>query len=64
MERIFQLLAVLLAVAAVYFFWAGNNDGAFLSGVFGSVAFFLSIRAQVKKRTRDREAAAEPTSEA
>ncbi|MEO8649234.1 MAG: MnhB domain-containing protein [Acidobacteriota bacterium] len=63
MERIFQVLAVVLAAAAVYFFWVGNNDGAFLAGVFGSVAFFLSIRAQVKKRNRDREVAAKPTSE-
>ena len=55
MERVFQVVAVILAVTAAYFLWAGNNDGAFVSAVVGCVAFFLSIRAQVKERNRVRE---------
>lgn len=55
-ERIFQVLAVVLAGAAAYFLWTGNKDGAFVSAVLGCVAFFLSVRFQVKERNRVREA--------
>jgi len=50
-ETIFQILAVAVAVAAAYFLWAGNKDGAFISVVLGCVAFFISIRFQAKART-------------
>jgi len=56
MERIFQVSAGALAVAAAYFLWTGNRDGAFVSAVLGCVAFFLSVRAQVKARNAVREA--------
>jgi hypothetical protein len=59
MERIFQISAVILAGVAAIFLWRGNADGAFISGVFGAVSFFLSIRTQVKERNRQRELAAE-----
>ena len=55
-ERIFQIVAVILAGIAAYFFWVGNTEGAFVSAVLGCVAFFLSIRFQVKERNREREA--------
>ncbi|MGB7207604.1 MAG: hypothetical protein WBD27_02985 [Pyrinomonadaceae bacterium] len=55
MERIFQIVAVILAGVAAYFLWAGNNDRAFVSAVLGCVAFFLSVRFQVKERNRIRE---------
>jgi flagellar basal body-associated protein FliL len=55
-EYIFQILAVVLAGAAAYFFWFGNKDGAFISVVLGCVAFFLSVRFQVKARNQVREA--------
>ena len=48
-------MAVILAGVAAYFLWAGNNDGAFVSAVLGSVSFFLSVRFQVKERNRIRE---------
>lgn len=49
-DMVFQVLAVALAVAAAYFLWLGNKDGAFVSVVLGCVAFFLSIRFQAKAR--------------
>ena len=52
MERIFQIVAVILAGIAAYFFWQGNADGAFVSGVLGAVSFFLSVRFQVKERMK------------
>jgi hypothetical protein len=55
MDRVFQVLAVILAGAAAYFLWAGNKDGAFVCAVLGCVSFFLSIRVQVKERNRIRE---------
>lgn len=56
MERIFQILAAILAGVAAFFLWTGNNDRAFVSAVLGCVSFFLSIRTQVKERNRKREA--------
>lgn len=55
-ERIFQIVAVILAGIAAYFLWNGNKDGAFVSAVLGCVAFFLSVRFQVKERNQEREA--------
>ncbi|MGE3466448.1 MAG: hypothetical protein AB7J13_05895 [Pyrinomonadaceae bacterium] len=54
----FQILAVVLAMVAAYFWWQGDIDGMFLSAVAGAVSFFLSIRFQVKARIAEREAAA------
>jgi hypothetical protein len=56
MDRVFQIVAVIVAGVAVYFLWAGNNDAAFVAAVLGSVAFFLSVRFQVKERNQQRDA--------
>ena len=55
MDRLFQILAVILAGFAAYFLWSGNNDWAFVAAVSGCVAFFLSVRFQVKERNRIRD---------
>ncbi len=55
MERLFQILAVILIGVAAYFLWTGNKDGTFVAAVLGAVAFFLSIRFQVKERLKQRE---------
>ena len=59
MERIFQIIAVILAMVAAYFLWAGKKDEAFVSIVLACVSFFLSVRFQVKERNRLREAQAQ-----
>ena len=59
MERLFQASAVILALAAGYFLWSGNKDGAFVCAALGCVAFFLSVRTQVKERNRIRADEAE-----
>ena len=56
MERFFQVLAVILIGVAAYFLWRGNSDGTFVAAVLGAVAFFLSIRFQVKEKLKTREA--------
>ena len=55
-DKMFQILAVVLGGTAAYFLWTGNKDGAFVSAVLGCVAFFLSVRFQVKARNAVREA--------
>jgi len=55
MERIFQILAVILAGVAAFFYWKGNVDGLYLAAVAGAVSFFLSVRFQVKERNKIRE---------
>ena len=55
-ETAFQIAAVVLGGAAAYFLLSGNKDGAFVSAVLGCVAFFLSVRFQVKARNTAREA--------
>lgn len=60
MERVFQIVAVILAGIAAYFLWQGNGDGAFVSGALGAVSFFLSVRFQVKERNKEREAIENP----
>jgi hypothetical protein len=55
MVRIFQIAAVALAGVAAYFLWSGQDERAFVAAVVGAVAFFLSIRFQVKERNRVRE---------
>ena len=55
MERLFQILAVILIGVAAYFLWEGHKDGTFIAAVLGAVAFFLSVRFQVKERLQQRE---------
>lgn len=56
MERLFQILAVILIGVAAFFLWKGNTDGLFVSAVLGAVCFFLSIRFQVNERLKQRKA--------
>lgn len=58
-ERIFQVVAAVIALVAVYFLVSGNNERAFVAGVVGAVCFFLSVRFAAKKRIADRAAAKE-----
>jgi hypothetical protein len=55
MERIFQILAVILIGIAAFFLWRGNTDGLFVAAVLGAVCFFLSVRFQVGERLKQRE---------
>jgi hypothetical protein len=48
--RIFQILAVVLAGAAVFLWWQENTDWAFASGVCAASSYFLSLRFQMKER--------------
>ena len=54
MERAFQAVAVILGGVAAFLLWQRNHDGAFVAVVLACVAFFLSVRFQVKKRNEER----------
>ena len=56
MERLFQILAVVLAGVAAYFFWRGDNETAFVTLVIGCVSFILGVRFQIKERNARRAA--------
>jgi len=55
MERIFQITAVILIGVAAYFLWSGNKDATFIAAVLGAVAFFLSVRFQVKEKLKQKD---------
>jgi hypothetical protein len=61
MDRIFQIVAVIMAVSTIYFLWDRYSEGAFVTGVLACVAFFLSLRFQLKERNRIREGSKEET---
>lgn len=56
MERIFQILAVILIGVAAFFVWRGDTDAVFIAAVAGAVSFFLSVRFQVGERVKQRKA--------
>ena len=63
MERLFQILAMILAGIAAFFLWRNNNDAMFVSAVLGAVCFFLSYRFQVSERMKQRKAEAQSENE-
>lgn len=54
-ERIFQILIVIFAAAAIYFWTVGNKDGIFVCFALASVSFFISVRFQAKGRMKQRD---------
>jgi hypothetical protein len=56
MERIFQIVAVILAGIAAFFLWKGGSDWVFPCAVLSACAFFLSVRFRIKNRMKEREA--------
>lgn len=56
MERLFQILAVILAGVAAFFWWQDNNDAAFAAGVCAAASYFLSMRIQMKARIQQADA--------
>lgn len=56
MERIFQILAVILIGVAAFFVWRGDTDAVFVAAVAGAVSFFLSVRFEIGSRVNERKA--------
>ena len=60
MERLLQILAVVLLAIAAFFFWRGDSDWPFACVVLGICAFFLSMRFRIKARMLQSEAEQTP----
>lgn len=54
-ERVWNVLATLLIVAAVGFLWWNNLSIAFVLATLGVVAWFLSYRSQLRAKIADNE---------
>ncbi len=55
MMLFFQAISVLLILTSTYFLlWRSDFESAFLTVVLGSIAFFLSIKLEIKRKTRER----------
>ena len=50
LERVFTIIAGLCLLAAVVLLWWNNLTAAFVTATLGSVAWFLSYRAQTRAR--------------
>ncbi|MBS1796934.1 MAG: hypothetical protein JSS81_24120 [Acidobacteria bacterium] len=56
MDKLFQILAVILAgVAAYFYFWKGDTEKSFIAGVLAAAAFFLNVRFRIKDRLLEAE---------
>lgn len=49
-ERVWTIAAGLLLLVAAVFLWRNNKSGAFVSATLGVVAWFLSYRAQLRRK--------------
>jgi CHASE2 domain-containing sensor protein len=49
-ERVFTLIAGLFLLTSALLLWWNNLTAAFVTATLGSVAWFLSYRAQVRAR--------------
>jgi hypothetical protein len=56
MIKMFRILAAVLIATAVFFLFRTDYDDAFVTGVLGICAFFLSIRFSFKERVQERDA--------
>jgi hypothetical protein len=55
MVKLFQIFAVILIVAAAFFFLKEDYDNAFITGVLSASSFFLSLRFIYKPRVTERD---------
>jgi hypothetical protein len=62
-ERVWIIVSGILLVVAAVFFWRNNLSSAFVTAALGACAWFLSYRAQLRKKINDDESAAEELSE-
>jgi len=60
MERLLQILAVILLGIAAFFFWRGDSDWLFACVVLSICVFFLSMRFRIKARMLQSEAEQTP----
>ena len=62
-ERVWMVVSGLLLLAAAGFLWRNNLSTAFVTAALGACAWFLSYRAQIRKKINDDESRDEEFSE-
>ena len=62
-ERVWMILSALLLLVAAVFLWRNNLSAAFVTAALGACAWFLSYRAQLRKKINDDESRDEEFSE-
>jgi len=62
-ERVWMVVSGLLLLVAAVFLWRNNLSSAFVTAALGACAWFLSYRAQLRKKINDDESADEEFSE-
>jgi Flp pilus assembly protein TadB len=58
-ERVWMILAGVLLVAAAVFLWWNNLSAAFVTAALGACAWFLSYRAELRKKIKDNDSSDE-----
>jgi hypothetical protein len=62
-ERVWMIVSGLLLLVAAVFLWRNNLSAAFVTAALGACAWFLSYRAQLRKKVNDDESRDEEFSE-
>lgn len=62
-ERVWIIVSGMLLVVAAFFVWRNNLSTAFVTAALGACAWFLSYRAQLRKKINDDESRHEESSE-
>ena len=62
-ERVWIIASGILLVVAAVFLWRNNLSAAFVTAALGACAWFLSYRAQLRKKINDDETRDEEFSE-
>ncbi len=62
-ERLWMIASGILMVLAGFFVWRNNLSGAFVTAALGACAWFLSYRAELRKKIEDDESNSEDVSE-
>ena len=62
-ERLWMIASGVLLVLAAFFVWRNNLSPAFVTAALGGCAWFLSYRAELRKKIKDDESNFEDVSE-
>ena len=62
-ERVWMIAAAALLVAAAAFVWRNNLSAAFVTAALGACAWFLSYRAELRKKIEQHDQANDEASE-
>jgi hypothetical protein len=55
LKQVWLAVACLFLLAAIFFLWRGLMDATFVAAALGAVAWFLNLRAQLRRNLPDEE---------